>query len=142
MTKNKVFFKKVIGVLSLLVFSFTFGTPLLTTVNIVEADDNSISYFPYKRYYTCGTPGTNSYGIVHTEIGRDIYSYYIPVYNPNPLHYDYVKPPPFPNAPAIPPPHNQPPPVKTFHIHHPVDEHFYDETVEYIHLDRHHWRCR
>ena len=47
MTKNKVFFKKVIGVLNLLVFSFTFGTPLLTTVNIVEADDNSISYFPY-----------------------------------------------------------------------------------------------
>ena len=139
MTKNKVFFKKVIGVLSLLVFCFSFGPSLLITVDIVEADDNSISYFPWTRYYTCGTPGTNSYGIVHTESDTDIYSYYIDAYNPNPLHYDYV---PNPNAPAIPPPHNQPPPVVLFHIDHPVDEHFYDETVEYIHLDRYHWRCR
>jgi hypothetical protein len=141
MTKNKVFFKKVIGVLSLLVFSFSFGAPLLITVNIVEANDNSISLFPYTRYYTCGNPGTNSYGVVHTETGTDKYSYYIDAYNPNPLHYDYVDSP-FPNAPAIPPPDNQPPPAVLFHISHPVDTHLYEETVEYIHLDRYHWRCR
>lgn len=133
MTKDKVFFKKVIGVLSLLVFSFSFGTPLLVRVDTVEADDNIIYVMPYTRYYTCPD------GIVHTESGTDYESYYVDSYNPNSPHYDHG-PPSAPPAVGADPPNFVPSTLS--HRSHPVEDWNFPLVTEYISLDRYHWRCR
>lgn len=134
MTKNKVFFKKVIGVLSLLVFSFSFGTPLLVRVDTVEAHDNITYVMPYTRYYTCWDGG-----IVLTESGTDYESYYVDSYNPNSPHYS-----PTPNAPPAvgtnPP--NLGPPSLMSHRSHPEYDWEFSLKTETILLDRYHWRCR
>lgn len=133
MTKDKVFFKKVIGVLSLLVFFFSFGTPLLVRVDTVEADDNIKYVMPYTRYYTCPD------GIAYTESGTDYESYYVDSYNPNSPHYSLT-----PNAPpavgANPP--NLGPPSLMSHRSHPKEDWNFPLETETIRLDRDHWRCR
>ena len=157
MTKDKVLLKKVIGVLSLLIFSFSFGTPLLIRVNTVEADDNISHATPYTRYYTCGTPGTNSYGVVYTESGINYETSYGDSYNPNSPHYDHAPTPlnpddilnalADPDNPFNPGAPNLNPPDRDFiadpvHRDHPVYEWSYQSESEYIHHDRDHWRCR
>ena len=133
MIKGKVFSKKVIGVLSLLVFFFSFGTPLLVRVSTVEADDNIIYVMPYTRYYTC------PFGIAYTESGTDKESYYVDSYNPNSPHYT-----PTPNAPpavgANPP--NLGPPALMSHRSHPTEDWEFSLKTEYINLGWDHWRCR
>lgn len=146
--KNALMLRRIAAIM-LVLFSLTFGASLFVPVNTVEASDNVVHWFPYTRYYTCGTPGTNSYGIVHTESGRDKNSYYIDSINPNHMtptdpddpdqdeHYGHygplywVIPPHLPGAYWV-----------RDHIDHPVWYYTFEETVEYISLDRYHWRCR
>lgn len=132
--KNTLMLKR-IAAITLVLFSLTFGASLWVTVNTVEATDNYVQYFPYTRYYTCGTPGTNSYSIVHTEIGKDKQSYYYDHYNPNELHYELVR--------TIPPRGSRETTIYDYeHIDHPTVYYTFLPTTEYIHLDRYHWRCR
>jgi len=146
--KNTLMLKR-IAAITLVLFSFTFGASLWVTVNTVKASDNVIKIIPYTRYYTCGSPGTNSYGIVHTETGDEKHTYYFADENPNHMtptdpddpdqdeHYGHygplywVIPPHIPGAYWI-----------REHIDHPVTTYTFLPYTEYIHLDRDHWRCR
>ena len=131
--KNTLMLRR-IAAITLVLFSLTFGASLFVTVNTVEATDNLVHWFPYTRYYTCGSPGTNSYGIVHTESGRDKSSYYFDYMNSNDEHYAplfWVIPPHLPGAYWV-----------KEHIDHSVTFYTFEETVEYINLDSDHWRCR
>ena len=130
MGQKSVILKKLLVSLIILVFLFTLAPTLLFNATEVKADDNMVYWHPYTKYYYCGTPGTNSYGLVHTEHGRDRTGYED---------------------------QNHPPYIRKFvvvwwpffwagwinvHVDHPVTYHTYPERTETIRLGRYHWRCR
>lgn len=135
---KNTFMLKRIAAITLVLFSFTFGASLFVPVNTVEADDNYVVYIPYTRYYYCGTPGTNSYGVVHTKIGTDKETYYYHHYNPNEFHKELVRI-------ISPPGYGELFGVRIYeyeHIDHPTVYYTVLPTTEHINLDRYHWRCR
>ncbi|MDE0482225.1 MAG: hypothetical protein OXI67_06595 [Candidatus Poribacteria bacterium] len=127
--KNKTFLMKLFGGISLLSFLLIFALTLQVNVETVEASDNMVFWYPYTKYYTCGTPGTNSYGVVYTESGRDRKGY--EDQNHPPYYWLNINIPGRRSGIRV-----------RVHTEHPVTFFTYPATTEYVSLGRFHWRCR